>query len=101
MIIATVRGFLLNFGVYHATRSALRLPFEVRLRSRGCHGAVERSSHLFPTLRQWSPAITFITCFVTLFATVIAITKARERVLLVCDALLMRACMLLHGAGPA
>jgi hypothetical protein len=31
MIIATVRGFLLNFGVYHATRSALRLPFEVRL----------------------------------------------------------------------
>jgi homogentisate solanesyltransferase len=24
---------------------------------------------------QWSPAITFITCFVTLFATVIAITK--------------------------
>jgi homogentisate solanesyltransferase len=32
MIIATVRGFLLNFGVYHATRSALRLPFEVRTR---------------------------------------------------------------------
>lgn len=30
MIIATVRGFLLNFGVYHATRSALLLPFEVR-----------------------------------------------------------------------
>jgi hypothetical protein len=30
MIIATVRGFLLNFGVYHATRSALQLPFEVR-----------------------------------------------------------------------
>lgn len=32
MIIATVRGFLLNFGVYHATRSALQLPFEVRQR---------------------------------------------------------------------
>ena len=32
MIIATVRGFLLNFGVYHATRSALHLPFEVRRR---------------------------------------------------------------------
>jgi len=32
MIIAVVRGFLLNFGVYHATRSALRLPFEVRPR---------------------------------------------------------------------
>lgn len=28
MIIATVRGFLLNFGVYYATRSALNLPFE-------------------------------------------------------------------------
>lgn len=28
MIIATVRGFLLNFGVYYATRAALALPFE-------------------------------------------------------------------------
>lgn len=28
MIIACVRGFLLNFGVYHATRAALALPFE-------------------------------------------------------------------------
>lgn len=27
MIIATVRGFLLNFGVYSATRAALGLPF--------------------------------------------------------------------------
>ena len=27
LIIATVRGFLLNFGVYHATRSALGLEF--------------------------------------------------------------------------
>eukprot|EP00878_Enallax_costatus_P039914 GHUV01045853.1.p1 GENE.GHUV01045853.1~~GHUV01045853.1.p1 ORF type:complete len:384 (+),score=94.96 GHUV01045853.1:361-1512(+) len=51
LIIATVRGFLLNFGVYSATRAALQLPFE------------------------WSPAILFITCFVTMFATVIAITK--------------------------
>lgn len=52
MIIATVRGFLLNFGVYYATRAALGLQsFE------------------------WSPAILFITGFVTLFATVIAITK--------------------------
>jgi len=31
LIIATVRGFLLNFGVYHATRAALGLPFVVRL----------------------------------------------------------------------
>lgn len=51
MIIATVRGFLLNFGVYHAARAALGLPF------------------------IWNPSITFITCFVTVFATVIAITK--------------------------
>ena len=51
LIIATVRGFLLNFGVYHAVRAALGQPF------------------------QWSPPITFITCFVTLFAIVIAITK--------------------------
>lgn len=50
-IIATVRGFLLNFGVYHATRAAIGLPF------------------------QWSPPIAFITVFVTIFATVIAITK--------------------------
>ncbi|KAL3147883.1 hypothetical protein ABBQ32_002604 [Trebouxia sp. C0010 RCD-2024] len=51
MIIATVRGFLLNFGVYHAVRAALGLPF------------------------VWSPVITFVTCFVTVFATVIAVTK--------------------------
>lgn len=51
LIIATVRGFLLNFGVYHAARAALGLPF------------------------AWNPSITFITAFVTLFATVIAITK--------------------------
>lgn len=51
MIIATVRGFLLNFGVYYATRAALKMPF------------------------AWSPAISFITTFVTLFAVVIAITK--------------------------
>lgn len=51
LIIATVRGFLLNFGVYHATRAALGLPFE------------------------WSSPVAFITSFVTLFALVIAITK--------------------------
>ncbi|KAK2985362.1 hypothetical protein RJ640_029319, partial [Escallonia rubra] len=51
LIIATVRGFLLNFGVYYATRAALGLTFE------------------------WSSAVAFITTFVTLFALVIAITK--------------------------
>ena len=51
VIIATVRGFLLNFGVHHATTAALGLPF------------------------AWSPPILFITCFVTVFAVVISITK--------------------------
>lgn len=51
LIIATVRGFLLNFGVYYATRAALGLTFE------------------------WSSAVAFITTFVTVFALVIAITK--------------------------
>ncbi|KAH7554228.1 hypothetical protein ACOSP7_028686 [Xanthoceras sorbifolium] len=51
LIIATVRGFLLNFGVYYATRAALGLPFE------------------------WNAPVAFITTFVTLFALVIAVTK--------------------------
>ncbi|CAK9153395.1 unnamed protein product [Ilex paraguariensis] len=51
LIIATVRGFLLNFGVYHATRAALGLTF------------------------VWSSPVAFITTFVTVFALVIAITK--------------------------
>nr|AKM76571.1 AT3G11945-like protein [Melianthus villosus] len=51
LIIATVRGFLLNFGVYYATRAALGLAFE------------------------WSSPVVFITAFVTIFALVIAITK--------------------------
>nr|AKM76580.1 AT3G11945-like protein [Pelargonium myrrhifolium] len=51
LIIAMVRGFLLNFGVYYATRAALGLAF------------------------QWSTPVVFITTFVTVFALVIAITK--------------------------
>lgn len=51
LIIATVRGFLLNFGVYYATRAALGLTF------------------------RWSSPVAFITTFVTVFALVIAITK--------------------------
>ncbi|KAL6997495.1 Homogentisate phytyltransferase 2 [Sarracenia purpurea var. burkii] len=51
LIIATVRGFLLNFGVYYATRAALGLTFE------------------------WSLHVVFITTSVTLYALVIAITK--------------------------
>eukprot|EP00741_Cyanophora_paradoxa_P022510 tig00021464_g21736.t1 len=49
--IATVRGFLLNFGVYYATTEALGVPF------------------------SWNPAVVFLTFFMSLFALVIAITK--------------------------
>ena len=90
MIIATVRGFLLNFGVYHATRSALQLPFEVRADASARHVATTAESRR-AVPPQWSPAITFITCFVTLFATVIAITKVwrpTTGVLLTCSSAL-------------
>ena len=50
-IIACVRGFLLNFGVYYAVREALQVGF------------------------QWNPVVAFISSFMTLFASVIAITK--------------------------
>mmetsp|Transcript_4541 Transcript_4541/g.12334 ORF Transcript_4541/g.12334 Transcript_4541/m.12334 type:complete len:406 (-) Transcript_4541:716-1933(-) len=49
--ISCARGFLLNFGVYHATMAALGLPF------------------------QWSPPITFLAFFMMVFATVIALSK--------------------------
>lgn len=49
--ISCVRGFLLNFGVYHATKSALRVPF------------------------TWSPPIVFLAVFMTVFACVIALAK--------------------------
>lgn len=49
--IAIVRGFLLNFGVYYAVREALQVPF------------------------VWNPVVGFISSFMTLFASVIAITK--------------------------
>jgi homogentisate solanesyltransferase len=49
--ISFVRGFLLNFGVYHATKSALGIPF------------------------QWNPVILFTACFMTIYACVIALAK--------------------------
>lgn len=52
-IISTVRGFLLNFGVYYAVREALNVPF------------------------QWNPVVMFISTFMTVFAAVIAITKVK------------------------
>ncbi|KAL9255457.1 Homogentisate solanesyltransferase, chloroplastic-like protein [Drosera capensis] len=63
LIIATVRGFLLNFGVYYATRAALGLPFEWRQVS------------LLIYINEVTSPVAFITTFVTIFALVIAITK--------------------------
>eukprot|EP00929_Paragymnodinium_shiwhaense_P098407 TRINITY_DN59884_c0_g1_i1.p1 TRINITY_DN59884_c0_g1~~TRINITY_DN59884_c0_g1_i1.p1 ORF type:complete len:458 (+),score=84.90 TRINITY_DN59884_c0_g1_i1:76-1374(+) len=51
LIIATVRGVLLNFGVYYASRNALGVPF------------------------SWSPPTIFMTIFGTIFALLIAVTK--------------------------
>jgi homogentisate solanesyltransferase len=51
LTIATVRGFLLNFGVYYAVKNAIASSF------------------------SWSPKVTFIARFMTIFATVIAVTK--------------------------
>lgn len=51
LTIATVRGFLLNFGVYYAVKDAVGAPF------------------------SWSPKVSFIARFMTIFATVIAVTK--------------------------
>lgn len=51
LTIATVRGFLLNFGVYYAVKDAIGASF------------------------SWSPKVAFVARFMTLFASVIAITK--------------------------
>mmetsp|Transcript_10300 Transcript_10300/g.22220 ORF Transcript_10300/g.22220 Transcript_10300/m.22220 type:complete len:394 (-) Transcript_10300:79-1260(-) len=51
LTIATVRGFLLNFGVYYAVKDAIGAPF------------------------AWSPKVAFVARFMTVFATVIAVTK--------------------------
>ena len=51
LTIATVRGFLLNFGVYYAVKDAVGAAF------------------------QWSSKVSFVARFMTIFATVIAVTK--------------------------
>lgn len=51
LTIATVRGFLLNFGVFYAVKDAVGAPF------------------------AWSPKVAFIARFMTAFATIIAVTK--------------------------
>ena len=50
-IIACVRGFLLNFGIYYAVRESLEIPFVL------------------------NPVVVFISSFMTVFASVIAVTK--------------------------
>eukprot|EP00968_Pinguiococcus_pyrenoidosus_P009807 scaffold764_cov248-Pinguiococcus_pyrenoidosus.AAC.6 len=50
-IIAVVRGFLLNFGVYYAVKEAFGVPF------------------------SWDPIVLFIARFMTVFAAMIAVTK--------------------------
>ena len=51
LTIAIVRGFLLNFGVYYAVGDAIGVPF------------------------AWSPKVSFVARFMTVFASVIAVTK--------------------------
>jgi len=51
LTIATVRGFLLNFGVYYAVKDAIGSTF------------------------GWSPKVSFIARFMTVYAAVIAVTK--------------------------
>ena len=51
LTIACCRGFLLNFGVYYATREALGVGF------------------------SWSPPVAFLARFMTAYAAVIAVTK--------------------------
>lgn len=51
MTIAVVRGFLLNFGVYFAVKNALGATF------------------------TWSPKVSFVARFMTIYASIIAITK--------------------------
>lgn len=51
LTISCVRGFLMNFGVYHATIDALGIPF------------------------AWNPPIVFLAAFMSVFACIIAISK--------------------------
>merc|ERR1712113_84237 len=51
LTIACCRGFLLNFGVYYATREALGQAF------------------------AWSPPVAFLARFMTVYASIIAVTK--------------------------
>jgi homogentisate solanesyltransferase len=51
LTIACVRGFLLNFGIYYAVKDAVGATF------------------------SWSPKVAFIARFMTVFATIIAVTK--------------------------
>lgn len=67
LTIATVRGFLLNFGIYYAVKDAL-----VNVGS----GLLQQQQHqLQHHAFVWSPKVAFIARFMTIFATCIAVTK--------------------------
>lgn len=66
LTIATVRGFLLNFGVYYAVKDAIS-PI---MNNVAAVGGVASSSAF-----SWSPKVAFIARFMTTFASVIAVTK--------------------------
>lgn len=71
LCIATVRGFLLNFGVHYATQAALHGWGRGVLS--GVFGGAAAAAAATPI--AWSPPVIFITVFVTVFATAIAVTK--------------------------
>ncbi|KAI2507540.1 UbiA prenyltransferase family [Fragilaria crotonensis] len=65
LTIATVRGFLLNFGVYYAVKDAIAVA--------GPSALLLSSSSSIPFV--WSPKVAFMARFMTIFATCIAVTK--------------------------
>jgi homogentisate solanesyltransferase len=71
LTIATVRGFLLNFGVYYAVKDAIS-PIMNNIATVG--GGVASSSSAAAAF-VWSPKVAFIARFMTTFASVIAVTK--------------------------
>ena len=82
LTIATCRGFLLNFGVYYATREARRSPRHSPRHSLPSHPPSHRSHPSHPVTRQalgltflWNPAVSFLARFMTVYACVIAVTK--------------------------
>jgi homogentisate solanesyltransferase len=70
LTIATVRGFLLNFGVYYAVKDAIAVAGTSSL---SLLSSSSSSSSSLPFV--WSPKVAFMARFMTIFATCIAVTK--------------------------